>query len=265
MGRESKGARRDGASQAPAQWQAQSRDSRRGYSPHIPSTSAKNPVVEHPAPLQCGSSGRRAQGQFQLPPSLQISRDPRSPTRVSSREGCECISPGNKGARPSQAGWCHRGENRGSTATSAAPRWERRPRPGHGLPASRTILSFYACVPPPPTQQGRPRRGGDERPARCASAGHAKNNCGVLATALPLAGQARRRLRIGALPQPVSRRGCARWALPGAARGLPGDVVTGAAAACPVPDAHPAPRAFASSGRARDYRLILGNDSHSDG
>ncbi|XP_054135731.1 translation initiation factor IF-2-like [Melozone crissalis] len=55
-------------------------------------------------------------------------------------------------------------------------------------PASRTFLSSHACVPPPPTEQGRPHRGGDERPARCASAGRAKNNCGVLATAFPLAG-----------------------------------------------------------------------------
>lgn len=111
-------------------------------------------------------------------------------------------------------------------------------------------------MPPPPPEQGRPRRGGDERPARCASAGRAKNNCGVLATAFPLAGRARRRLRIGVLPQPVSRRGCAWRAVPGAAWGLSGDVVTRAAATYSVPGA-PAPHrgAFAGSDRVRGYRL----------
>lgn len=115
-------------------------------------------------------------------------------------------------------------------------------------PASRTILSPHACVPPPPTEQGRPHRGGDKRPARCASAGRAKNNCGVLATAFPLAGLPWLRLRIGALPRPVSRRGCAR-------RALPGDVVTGAAAACPRPGCSPR---TAGPSRARGHRLPWG-------
>lgn len=85
------------------------------------------------------------------------------------------------------------------------PRRRRAPRPSAQNPG--TTFLPQACAPPP-SAEGRP--GGGEGPARCASGGRAKNNCGVLATAFPLAGRARRRLRIGALPQPVSRRGCAR-------------------------------------------------------
>jgi len=65
----------------------------------------------------------------------------------------------------------------------------------------------------------------------------------VLATAFPLAGRARRRLRIGAPPQPVSRRGCARGG--GAGRGA------GAAGSCsPSGLPRPAPRpGFGGSAR----------------
>lgn len=184
----------------------------KGQFPAHPKHVREDPVVEPAALLQWRSSGRRAHGQSRLSPSLQTPRHPRS---LMEAGRCEPISPGNNGARPNRVGWCRRGEDRSSTTTTAAPKRGRRSRPRQALPASRTILSPHAYVPPPPAEQGRPRRGGDERPARYASAGPAKNNCGVLATAFPLAGRARRRLRIRALPQPMSRRGCARRALAG--------------------------------------------------
>lgn len=120
-------------------------------------------------------------------------------------------------ARPAGAATGRAGT--GTTASAAPPG----PQPCRHAALRRTILSPDACAPPP-SAAGRPGRGGGEGPARCASGGRAKNNCGVLATAFPLAGGARRRLRIGALPQPVSRRGCARGG--GAGRGA------GAAGSC---------------------------------
>lgn len=107
----------------------------------------------------------------------------------------------------------------GTTASAAPPGLS----PARHAALRRTILAPHACAPPP-SAAGRPGRGGGEGSARCASGGRAKNNCAVLATAFPLAGGARRRLRIGALPQPVSRRGCARGG--GAGRGA------GAAGSC---------------------------------
>lgn len=80
----------------------------------------------------------------------------------------------------------------------------------------RTTLPLHACAPPP-SAEGLPSHGGGEGPARCASGGRAKNNCSVLATALPLADWARRRLRIGELLQPVKGRGCVRGGGAGAA------------------------------------------------
>lgn len=259
MGVESNGAGRDGTGRrgprrrapwvrsSPSSAARLARDSRGNNSLHTPSTSAKTPVVEPPAPLQWRSSGRRAQGN---PGSLHRCKPLGIPDLRCGRgaRGAASASPwGTTGQ--GQTGPA--GVTAGRTGAARPPPW---PQDGHGNPTPDTrsrlpnYLSPHACVPPPPTEQGRPHRGGDKRPARCASAGRAKNNCGVLATAFPLAGLPRLRLRIGALPRPVSRRGCAR-------RALPGDVVTGAAAACPRPGCSPR---TAGPSRARGHRLPWG-------
>lgn len=221
----------------------------RGRAPRTtPAKSPRTPVLEPPSPAEgaggrvCGMrrpEGREGNRRARLLPSLQTPGDPRAGGRIPS---------GDDGARPRATYRCHPGEGRPTAQPpprAPAPRGRlspAAPRPAKDNP--RTTLSSYACAP---SAEGRPGSGGDEEPARCASGGRAKNNCGVLATAFPLAGRARRRLRIGALPQPVSRRGCAqRGAVPGAARELPGVVVAGGEAPRPAPP----PGVSEGSGRA---------------
>lgn len=53
--------------------------------------------------------------------------------------------------------------------------------------------------------------------------------------------------------------------LPGAARRLPGDVVTGAAAACPVSGTRPALWGIRGFGHGLGLQTVLGKDNHGDG
>lgn len=155
-----------GYCQAPARWQGRPRDSRRVKSLHAPVTSGKTPVVEPPAPLERNSSGRRAHEKSRLPPSLQNPQDPGSPMRTGSPGGYEHISPGNNGARPNRARWCHRRESRSSMAISTTPRRGRRPRPRHELPASPDYFvsaRLYASTstragPAPPRRRRETRK-----------------------------------------------------------------------------------------------------------
>lgn len=192
----------------------------RGRAPcTTPAKSPRTPVLEPPSPAE-GAGGRvlgmrRPEGRegnrrARLLPALQPPGDPRAAGRIPS---------GDDGARPRAACRCHPGEGRRKAQPpprAPAPRGRLSPAAPHPSAHNpRTTLSSYACAP---SAEGRPGSGGDEEPARCTSGSRAKNNCGVLVTAFPLAGRARRRLRIGALPQPVSRRGCGqRGAVPGSA------------------------------------------------
>lgn len=143
MGVESNGAGRDGTGRrgprrrapwvrsSPSSAARLARNSRGNNSLHTPSTSAKTPVVEPPAPLQRRSSGRRAQGN---PVSLHRCKplgipDPRCGRAA---RGAASASPwGTTGQ--GQTGPA--GVTAGRTGAARPPPW---PQDGHGDPAPDT-------------------------------------------------------------------------------------------------------------------------------